>query len=323
MRSAVGGVAKAGRQAALATENDVLRVAFVGQGAYFRQCVLERESDGLQPTFLDFHTAAAPGPLLAKLEQLRPHVVLVFRPEIIPPKLFHGLDAVTIGYLTEPLPREARSEHPDLSVRMWWLEQVDSSNFDRIVCFDPLIAQSASEVLPVWRSLPIPVADSLFMDVPERGDPVRLLFIGRSTEHREELLAPIKRAHPIVHIGHGLFGEPLRRTLRRSDVQLNLHNNPYPSFENRVCIALAAGHLVISEPLSPSHALEPGRDFLQARTPEDFRSIVEELAEHPRAFLEVQRNGRAQAERFRASGVYPELIRAACAEVAGGDSARR
>ena len=92
---------------------------------------------------------------------------------------------------------------------MRWLEDVDVANFDRIVSFDPLIAETAASVLAVWRSLPIPVADAMFMDVHERSRPPRLLFIGRSTEHREQLLAPVKRSHPIVHIGHGLFGERL------------------------------------------------------------------------------------------------------------------
>ena len=94
-------------------------------------------------------------------------------------------------------------------------EQVDAANFDRIVSFDPLIVETAEDVVPVWRALPLPVADSLFMDVRERGRPPRLLFVGRSTEHREELLAPIKRAHPIVHIGHGLFGSELAHVLSR------------------------------------------------------------------------------------------------------------
>ena len=48
-----------------------------------------------------------------------------------------------------------------------------------------------------------------------RAHPPRLLFVGRSTEHREKLLAPVKRSHPIVHVGHGLNGEPLMRFLRQ------------------------------------------------------------------------------------------------------------
>jgi hypothetical protein len=300
-----------------------LRIAFVGQGVYFRQCALEVATDGLDPCFLDYRAAAPPEPLLATLEELDPDVVLVFRPEIIPPDLFADLRALTIGYLTEPLPRGGGSDHPDLRARMLWLEQVDAHNFDRIVSFDPLIAETAESVLAVWRSLPIPVADSLFMDVRERAHPPRLLFVGRSTEHREELLAPVKLRHPIVHIGHGLFGEPLMRFLRRSDIQLNLHNNPYPSFENRVCIALAAGHLVISEPLSPRHGLEPGIDYLEASTPAELLALVEDLAREPGAFLDVQAAGRRQAERFRASRVYPALISDALNDVATQGSSRR
>jgi hypothetical protein len=289
---------------------------------YFRQCSLEQPADGLEPAFLDFRAAAPAEPLLGALQELDPDAVIVFRPEIVPAGLFESLRAVTIGYLTEPLPRGAGAEHPDLRDRMRWLEQVDARNFDRIVSFDPLIAQTAASVLPVWRSLPIPVADSLFMDVRERAQPPRLLFVGRSTEHREELLAPVKRAYPIVHIGHGLFGEQLLRLLDRTDVQLNLHNNPYPTFENRVCIALAAGHLVISEPLSPSHGLSAGVDYLEAKDPQELLALVEQLEREPRAYADVQAAGRLQAERFRASAVYPQLVRDALAEVDDGKATR-
>jgi hypothetical protein len=323
MGERVGSAPAAAAARSLPGREAPLRVAFVGQSVYFRQCALELATAGLDPVFLDFRAAAPPEPLLWRLRELDPDVVLVFRPEIVPACLFDSLRALTIGYLTEPLPRTAGSEHPDLKARMWWLEQVDAGNFDRIVSFDPLIAETAASVLPVWRSLPLPVADSLFMEVSERAHPPRLLFVGRSTEHREELLAPVKRAHAIVHIGHGLFGEQLKRFLRRADVQLNLHNNPYPSFENRVCIALAAGHLVISEALSPRHGLEPGTDYLEASTPAELLALVERLAHDPDAFADVQSAGRRQAERFRASRVYPGLLRDALADVAEHGGSRR
>jgi hypothetical protein len=301
--------------------SSTLRVAFVGQSVYFRQCALEQRADGIEPCFLDFRAGAPPERLRAELRERDPDVVLVFRPEIVPKGLFHGMRAFTIGYLTEPLPRgNGRDAHEDLRARMWWLKQVDPSNFDRVVSFDPLIAEVASTVLPVWRSLPIPVADSVYMDVRARATPPRVLFLGRSTEHRERLLAEVKRTHPIVHIGHGLYGERLMRFLLRSDVQLNLHNHAYPTFENRVCLALAAGHLVISESLSPTHGLLAGEHFLEANTPERFAQLVDELARDPGAYSEVQAAGRASAERFRASHVYPELIREAM--IAGGAGGR-
>jgi hypothetical protein len=300
-----------------------VRVAFVGQSVFFKQCSLEQPADGVQPAFVDFRSAAAPEPLIAALRELDPDVVLVFRPEIVPDGLFDGLRAVTIGYLTEPLPRAAGDDHPDLQARLRWLKEVDPHNFDRIVCFDPLIAQTAGSVLPVWRSLPIPVSDSLFAGVRERGRPPRLLFVGRSTEHRETLLEPVKQRYPIVHIGHGLFGERLARFMDRADVQLNLHNNPYPSFENRVSIALATGHLVISEQLSPRHDLEPGRDYLEFEGAEQLAELAGELERDPGAYLDVQRSGREQAERFRASSVYPRLLREAFEDVGANGSERR
>jgi hypothetical protein len=303
--------------------SQTLRIAFVGQSVFFRQCSLEQPAEGLQPTFVDFRAGASPEPLLARLAELDPDVVLVFRPEIVPEGLFDSLRALTIGYLTEPLPRMGGVDHPDLRQRMWWLKQVDAHNFDRIVSFDPLIADTAGGVLPVWCSRALPVADSLYMDVRPREAPARLLFVGRSTEHREQLLAPVKRRWPIVHIGHGLFGEQLARTLAGADVQLNLHNNPYPTFENRVCIALAAGHLVISEPLSPRHGLQPGIDHLEANDEEELRALVERVAGDVHVHADIQHAGRARAEDFRASRVYPELVRDALADVAEKGSGRR
>jgi len=300
-----------------------LRVAFVGQSVYFRQCSLTSAGGGLEPAFFDYRATAPHGPLLGDLEALDPDVVLVFRPEVIPHGLFDSLRAVTIGYLTEPLPRRKFRRHTDLRARMWWLRQVDPGNFDRIVSFDPLIAQTAGSVIPVWRSLPIPVDDRLFGDVRERGRPPRLLFLGRPTEHREKIMAPIRRSYDIVHIGHGLAGPALEHALERADVQLNLHNNPYPTFENRVCIALAAGHLVISEPLSPRHGLQPGYDHLEADGAAAIKALVDDLVRDPSAYLDVQRAGREQAERFRASRVYPQLIRDALADVQERGSGRR
>lgn len=300
-----------------------MRVAFVGQRIYFEQCALTQRSGDTEAVYVDFRAGASAERLIAELTELDPEVILVFRPEIIPAGLFDPLRALTIGYLTEPLPRDPRSTHEDLRARLWWLEQVDPDNFDRVLSFDPLIAETAGAVLPVWRSLPLPVADEMFLDVRERSLPPRLLFVGRSTEHREQMLAPIKARHPIVHIGHGLFGPPLLRFLQAADVQLNIHNNPYPSFENRVCIALAAGHLVISEPLSPANGLRAGEHYLEAERPEQFAAFVEEVTRDPLAYREVQEAGRAAAERFRASTVYPELFRAAQLDVERSGSGRR
>ena len=83
------------------------------------------------------------------------------------------------------------------------------------------------------------------------------------------MLVPAKRDFDVLHVIYGTTDDDLERFLREHDVGLNIHNEPYPSFENRVLVYLAAGLLVLSEPLSPRHGLTPGVDYLEYETPEE------------------------------------------------------
>ncbi len=282
------------------------RLAFVGQRVFFELCSLEEPAGDLEPTFLDFRHDADPGPLRAALEDLDPDVIWVWRPEIIPPGLLHGLRAQRVGYLTEPLPRPGdEAPHPDLAQRLDYLRATDPTNFDRIVSFDPLIVPTVQQHMNVWRSLPIPVADRVYQP---RGGTNGAVFVGRSTNHREEFLGPVKHDFDVVHIAHGFTGERLIGLLRDASVVINLHNEPYPTFENRVPTALAAGALVVSEPLSPTHGLVPGADYVEVSTPWDLWRILAEARSAPRAFAATRAAGRRAAERFRASRVFPRLV---------------
>ena len=80
-----------------------VRVAFVGQRTYFEACAVHHELPGLMPAFVDFRGGANVGEMLATLTSFAPHVVVVFRPEILPPGIFAGLTAAVLGFTTEPL----------------------------------------------------------------------------------------------------------------------------------------------------------------------------------------------------------------------------
>ena len=172
--------------------------------------------------------------------------------------------------------------------------------------------------LPVWRSVPIPVADRVYG--PPAGD--LTVFVGRSSTHRESFLGPVKHDFDVVHVAHGFAGERLIALLREHEVGINLHNEPYPSFENRVPIHLAAGHLVISEPLSPLHGLEPGVDFLELVGPALLGNTLEVLSRFPGAYDRVRVRGRRKAELFRASRVYPRLVGDLLRELESGETPR-
>ncbi len=288
-------------------EHEPLRLAFVGQGTFFEACALMRDAAGLQTRFIEFREGAEPGRLLGELDAWRPHVVLVFRPEIVPAGAFAGLDAATLGFLTEPLPRTTGT-HDDLEIRLKALRKVDRANFDRIVAFDHNIVSAAEEVLPVWRSLPLPVDDRFFADVTPIRDHPKVMFVGRSTDHREQLLTPSKHSFDVLHLAFGVDAARLDALMREHHVGINLHNEPYPSFENRVSLHLAAGHLVLSEPLDPLHGLEPGIDFVEVGTAGELHQRIELLQRWPDAYHRVRVRGRMKAEGFRASKVYPRLV---------------
>lgn len=285
-----------------------LRLSFVGQSTFFRATALDEQSERVRTSYVEFRQGRDPDDLIAALRDADPHVVVVFRPELIPAGLFHGQRFATLGFLTEPLPRTAGGAHPDLGRRLDELRRVDRSNFDRVVAFDPLFVETAEQVMPIWRSLPLPVADRYFRRVrPITGRP-RVCFVGRSTEHRESFLAPIKHEFDILHLAFGVDADRLEGVLDEHDVTINLHNEPYESFENRVCIHLAAGHLVISEVLNPRHGLEPGIDYLEIGRPEDLIELTAALHRWPGSYDRVRIRGRMKAEQYRASLVYPRLI---------------
>jgi hypothetical protein len=296
---------------------DHRRVAFVGQSTFFRACVPPEQSERLETTFIEFREGRDPSPMRAALDRYAPDAVVVFRPETLPPRVLTDVPAPVLGFLTEPVPRTLTGRpHPDLAKRGRDLERLDPRNIDRLVSFDPLIAPMAERIFPVWRSLPLPVADRLFMEPgPLRGPELRLVFIGRSTRHREAFLQPVKGFYDVLHVAFGAGVDELEELLRENDVTINLHNEPYPSFENRVCLHLAAGHLVISEPLSPTHGLEAGRDYVEVDTPQALLRALWEIQRHPDQTAEIRRSGRLRAEAFRASTMFARLVDDLLAEV--------
>jgi len=286
-----------------------LRLAFVGQSTFFATCALDEQSARLRTRFVEFRAGADAAAMLAELEAFAPHVVVVFRPEVLPPGVFADLPAAVLGFLTEPLPRgTTRRAHADLRRRRQDLAAMDPGNVDRLVAFDPHIVPTAEEVMPVWRSLPLPVTDRLYRPVrAPRGRP-SILFVGRSTDHRERFLDRPKAELDLVHAAFGIGLADLDALMGAHDIGVNLHNEPYPSFENRVCLHLAAGQLVVSETLSPTHGLEPDIDYLEIAEPYQLLGALRTAVRFPRAYDRVRIRGRRKAEAYRASHVYPRLV---------------
>jgi hypothetical protein len=274
--------------------------------------------------FVDFREGASTTTLLERLEAAAPDVVVVFKPEVIPRGLFADLEATTIGYLTEPIPRRQDiEEHPDLRRRLDNLRSLDAAGFDRVIIFDPDLRIPDELGFEPWRAMALPVADRYFRDVTSSAFSRRAIFIGRSTEHRERVLTPAKHHFDLLHIAHGVGPDELERLLGETDVGINVHNEDYPNFENRVLLHLAAGNLLLSERLQPSFGLEAGLDYVEVEGPDHLVWLLEKLATAPDLFRRVRLRGRMKAELQRASRVYPALLHDLRLDLAAFGSSRR
>ena len=157
--------------------------------------------------------------------------------------------------------------------------------------------------------MPLPVDDRFFAPVRRSSVPPRVVFVGRSTEHRENYLVEIKHLFDLVHMAHGVFGDRLLDLMRETDVGINLHNEPYPSFENRVSLHLAAGNLVDQRAAQSDARSRAGHRLHRGPPSEGPRSgPSSQIHAYPDVYRRVRIRGRRKAEAFRASRVYPRLV---------------
>lgn len=301
-----------------------VRVAFVGQRTYFEACAQPFPARGVIPTFIDFRGGGLLGPLHTELRRFDPHVIVAFRPDTLPPGAFAGVRAPVLGFATEPLPRADREPHPNYTYNLELLQRVDRDNVDRALIFDANSWDAAADLLPLWRAMPLPVDDRLYRAPRPSRRPPQVIFIGYSTMHREQSLLGLKHEFDLRHYAHALMGEELRDVLAGADVGLNVHGEQWVrSFENRVLIHLAAGHLVITEELEPLYGLEPGIDIVQVSDRFELDLRVHQLQAMPDMYDRVRIRGHHKSRQFRASEVWPRVIGDLLADLAAFGTERR
>ena len=158
-------------------------------------------------------SAGAPTTLLAGARGVRPGRRLRLAPGDHPAGAFADLDAVTVGYLTEPLPaaRRRRSAPRPRAAPGATCATPTPRNFDRIVSFDPLVApaadphRAASGAPSRSRS---PTRSSPPVRARRRSARRSSSPAGRPT-HRDAFLDPVKHDFDVVHLAHGVTDEHL------------------------------------------------------------------------------------------------------------------
>ena len=291
---------------------------------------LSAPAAGLEPVWIEHREGGSPQPLLDRLRDACPEIVVVFAPARVPRGLLRELGATALAFITEPLrlrhgePRDPWAPGDDLGYAVEVSDGLgdrvafDPGDFDRVMAADPLIGHVAPQ-LGIWRSPPAPVDDALFAEpAPSSGRP-RPLYLGPSGERVERYLTGPKHFYELSHYVSGLTGDALREALADADVGVVVGPEPLPGSSPVAGLHLAAGHLLVCEPLLPTRGLEPGLDHVVVQAPDQVMRVLHQLARRPRAFEAVRARGRFKAEGLRASRVWPRLVGDLLADVAAFD----
>lgn len=308
------------------------KIAFVGQKTYFESASLLSATDEIVPLFVNYKHGENPQAMRERIQQFSPDLIIAFKPESFPRSSLLNLPGFKVGWFTEPLPRIAQKgslgflaedvtghnpkpdvyfpqeAEADLFRREVSLKQLDNKQFDYFISYDTEIVETLSKYALISQSIPLCVDDSFFAELPETVNPARVGFFGRPTKHRDLFLNGLLHEFEIKYIAHGISGSDLKYLLKNIDIAINLHNEGYPNFENRVPLHMAAGNLVLSEPLHPLNGLEPNIDFAEFRSPNDLHLLLTELYRFQDSFELMRIRGRKKAEYFRSSTVYGKLI---------------
>ena len=298
-----------------------MKVAFVGRSVEHRPWTLSAPAGDVVPVFADVRATTPPQDLLDRLRAEAPDVVVVLAPDLVPAGLPGEVDALTVAVVSEEVPAfyelDVWHAEPDVDALLerTAIPALPLGDYDRVVATDPLLARASS--IRVWRSAPLPVDDALFAAELPSTPALAPLFVGASTVYREQWLVDAKHHYELSHYAYGLEGDALREVLAAHDVGVVVRREEgLAAFPPTAGLHLAAGHLLVTEPLRPPRGLEPGLDHLTVAHKGELMHVLYQCAKRPEAFDYVRRRGRIRAEELRASRVWPRLVADLRADVA-------
>jgi hypothetical protein len=242
------------------------------------------------------------GTTAADLEAFDAQATVVFDPLEVPTAALDAITGPSLGVLVGGLPTDEPTDglHP----------------FDRLASFRPSLTGETVGGRTLWRAFPPPISDALFADVrPLRRSP-RVMSVGRSTPHREDMLLPAKHHCDLLQLIAGVSGESLRQLLAEYDVGVYVPPKAGGGFGQQVGMHLAAGQLLLAERLAPAHGLERDIDYLDVRGPGDLVTLLDRLARFPEMYQRIRVRGRLKAEQYRSSRLFARVIHDLLADIA-------
>lgn len=277
------------------------KVAFVGQPEY-NSPLYENDLDDTYTTtnfctLFDLKLNRMSAQSMSPLIEFRPDISICFRPEYFSKELLAALSGIKVGISTEPFPKCVDGKFYyslDSISRFRNLLQAAPLGFDFIFHYDSSSLSFMAEMgINLSGTVALPVATRTWTPPrgAERANTWDVVFLGRSTTHREKHFLPLKRDLRFLHISHGIMGKDMLPFYHASTIGLNIHSEPELMWEPRVQQLMAAGLLVVSEPISPNEILVPGEHFIETSDPSSTYEICKKIAKDPGQFEHIRRAG--------------------------------
>jgi hypothetical protein len=280
-----------------------LRVAFLGPAGWLESCCPPGRSATQTSCRLPVVAGCDVDRTLHQARSFRAQVSVVFDPGCLPADALAQLPGTTLGIIVGGVDDDRQLA-------------AAAGVLDRVVSFRPALTGAAVGSARVWRAIPPPVNDALYGEVrPLRGRP-QVMAIGRSTEHREDVLMPVKHHHDLLQVIHGVVGETLLQLLREYDVGVYVAPEAAGGFGVQVGMHLAAGQLLFTQGLDPAHGLERDIDYMHFDTADELVWALDRLARFPEMCQRLRVRGRMKAERYRASRLFGRIIEDLLGDVA-------
>lgn len=294
------------------TERQALKIAFVGQEEYFKTHYESDVDDSCNVRSFQLRWGGG-AEYYKHLFEFTPDITVVFRGECMPVEAIERLAGIRIAYSTEPLPKILNSNFrytADSLGRFKQFLHTFDRPYDYVFHYDEAsrsFLENQGVVLSGYGALPIATVAYR----PVKGDKTRqILFLGRSTEHRETILGPLKRDFDVLHLAHGWPGaerhnlSEFLRCVSSFVISLNLHAENEISWEPRAQQCMACGALVVSEKISQNDILQPGTHFIEASDAENFYRACRDILADPIRYETVRMAGLAQVQKRLAAKTW-------------------
>ena len=188
-----------------------------------------------------------------------------FMPHHVPPEIKRRIKHKMVGVHAEPLPMFINGQYVTSQDRQERLRQlVPAFDFEHLYHHDktsfPIFEREGIHVKEFISAI-----DTETYFPQEREKKWDLIFYGRETQHRLDMMLPAKHQFGgrFLHIAHGIDGDELNRLQNMAKIGINCHTEGIPALENRVQTAMASGLFVLSEPLSHNDCFIPGQHFIE------------------------------------------------------------